>query len=297
MSVEILVSRRNVMWICAVAACALPTVASAQPRLEDGAYTVSELSPTERPGFVALDPPGTPAWARTRARVVPVRHVLSSMDNGNTRYSLFLEYRRGRGECTEGLLRLGPTATRASSWGSSPGVCALHFELSPALADLAAAHFRVRRLDRRPIGERVTATFSTPRAVYQPGEPVPIVLTFHNPPDAPRVLRVVGGRNRGPRNNRFSLQITRDGAPVAEIEGWDFGGLSTTVSIEPGGDGTVEEEVGRWGDLSAPGHYLVECRYETELHPDGFSYRDASSGEVWDGQWTGTVRFEVRAPR
>ena len=277
-----------------LALCATSVAAFAQTTATDGAYTVRAFHDREQPGAIAVTSSRGGSWATLAARIPPTRALLVARDNGNSQFALGVDYAR-TGSCDEGVLRLGANAFAASSWGSSPEVCSFTFELTAPLATLAASVFRVTRQDRHPVAERVTGTFITPHASYRAGDTIEIVLTLLNPPGAPRVLRHAGGRQRGPRDNQFSFRITRDGVAVAPIEGWDFGGISSYTPLDPGDNAGVRATLDRWGDISVPGRYVVECTYETQFSPDGARpYDDAQRGAIWDRVFLGTVVFHVR---
>lgn len=271
-----------------------PRAAGAQDAPHDGVYAMGARHPEPRPGTVAVTSSRGTEWAALGGRIHPRRALLYAHDNANLHYTLFVELAGGRA-CGEGVIVLGATALVSSSYGSWPNTCQLSFELSPPLATLAAQVFGIPRQDRRPAGEQVHGAFAPSALVYGAGEPVEIVLTLENPPRAPRVLRHVGGRQRGPRDNQFSFHLTRDGQPVAPVQGFDFGGLGSVIPMEPGARVVLRAPPDRWGDVSRLGRYVVECTYETSFSPDGRDFRDdAQRGAIWDRVFRGRVTFDVR---
>jgi hypothetical protein len=220
--------------------------------------------------------------------------VLYSIDNANAQYQLWVRSPRRR-QCRQGLLRLGTHAIASNGWGSDDTSCSVSFVIDKQTADLAAAHFSIPRQDRHVIGRDLRGVFRPVRRTIRSGEDVEVVLTIHNPTGAPAVMRYVGGRQRGARNNRFSFEVERDGHPVDPIEAWDFGGLGGFREQPAGSTGEVREHVSRWANISPPGNYVVRCRYETELAPSGVdTFDDAHRGEVWDRAFEGEIRFTVR---
>jgi hypothetical protein len=274
--------------------CAAPTLAAAQLLPSDGVYFTSAEFDQPSPGALAAAGRQGSRWFTLGSRVRPSRVVLSSEDNHNTRYALLVES-PARGACGEGVVRLGTTTLVSDSYGGGGGACTLSFELTPAMATAAARALGVPRQDRRPAGDHVVGTFGATQAVYRRGQPVEIVLTLANPVGAPRTQRHYGGRQRGPRDNQFSFTITRNGRPVEPLLGYDFGGRSTYAPLDPGGQVEIRAPLDRWGNLAARGHYVVQCRYETEFSPDGsHPSEDHQRGAVWDRVFQGTVTFDVR---
>jgi hypothetical protein len=234
-------------------------------------------------------------WATLGPVVRPKRTVLFSEDNANTRFQLLVEFPSGGHRCVDGAVVLGTSAVSSNGYGSNGRDCSLSFQLDATLATSAARVMRVARQDRRPAGVRVQGTFAPSAAVYRAGQLVEIVLTLQNPVGAPRVLRHQGGRQRGPRDNQFSFRITRDGQPVPEVPGMDFGGLGGAAPFDPGQSAQLRAPLDRWGDVSRPGHYVVECAYETQFSPDGARpYDDADRGAIWDRSFQGRITFDVR---
>jgi hypothetical protein len=262
----------------------------------DGVYRIVSTSDTPMPGGVAVTSrpaSSPPLWVRAR-RLRGARVVLYAIDNANAQYQLWVRSAR-RADCGRGLLRLGPHAIASNGWGSDDTSCSVSFVIDKRMADLAAACFSIPRQDRHVIGRDLRGAFAPARRVIRRGEDLEVVLSIHNPASAPAVMRFVGGRQRGPRNNRFSFTVERDGHPVTIIDAMDFGGLGGFQEAPPGSTGEVREHLSRWADISAPGHYVVQCRYETELAPGGIdTFDDAHRGKVWDRVFEGEIRFTVR---
>jgi len=232
-------------------------------------------------------------WVRVRS-IRRVRAILYATDNGNTRYQIYFRSPR-RPQCGRALLRLGAHAIASNGWGHDDESCSVSFELDRPLADLAAAHFSIPRQDRHAIGRDLRGAFVVGSRSVRSGDDVEVTLSIHNPPGAPPIMRYVGGRQRGPRNNRFTFVIQRDGRTIASIDAPDFGGLGGFTEQASGTTGEVREHLSRWGDISVPGRYVVKCRYDTELAPAGVdAFDDANRGKVWDRAFEGVIRFTVR---
>lgn len=184
----------------------------------------------------------------------------------------------------------GTSVSRASS--------VVHFRVSRAVAERISTAFAVTRLDRAPLGARLEGRFSLPQRQFAVGDEVRVRLEVHNPANAPATQWQVGGRQRGPRDNRFHLRVWRDGVALAELQGWDFGGPTGFVRIGAGATVEASASIASWADLSAPGRYRVECRYETTLAPDGVdAWAPDQQHRVWDRTFDGVVEFELTASR
>ncbi len=276
----------------------LTTTTHAQART-DGLYAIVSTTNAPARGAIAVTseqpPDHPPLWMRTR-RARGARAVLYATDNTNGRYRLLVRY-TSRRECERTLLRLGAHAVASDGWSQSDDDCSANFGLDRALATLAAAHFDVPRQDRQVMGEALRGTFAAAARTIRSGSDLEVILTIRNPPAASAIKRFVGGRQRGPRNNRFTFVIERDGQNIAPIEAMDFGGVGGFMDVAPGTSGEVREHLSRWGDITAPGHYVVRCRYETELTgPQSDPFDDARRGERWDRTFEGVIRFTVRRP-
>ncbi|MFK7988848.1 MAG: hypothetical protein AB8I08_22710 [Sandaracinaceae bacterium] len=233
---------------------------------------------------------------RLGERVRPASSVLYATDNDNDHFMLYLRHRSR--PCQTLALRMGSDVLAGGGSGSGSGEtpCSASFELDRATANRVAAALAIPLHRRHPIGERVSATFEGPSHV-RAGEPVEVRVRMQNPTDAPTVLRMVGGRQRGPRNDRFHFRVVRDGVPVAEIDALNFGGMTGPTPLTPGGEAVLSETVGRWADVSVPGRYEVTCTYETEFLDEGGDLQTAlTTARLWTRIFTGIVRFTVRSP-
>jgi hypothetical protein len=183
------------------------------------------------------------------------------------------------------VLVLASGEVKANSWGSqfgdSPGKGAASFEFDRARADEVAKLWGVARRDRVPLGVGLFARWKA-KGRFVVGKPMPIVLTLENTGTAP-VWFNTGGRQRGPRDNRFVFGASRDGAALPVITAYDFGGLGSVQPLEPGTSVERSEDLTRWIAVDRPGSYKVTCHYELELTTgtDGGQW-PARGHELWD---------------
>jgi hypothetical protein len=267
-----------------------PASALAQPRA-DGLYRATYR---DRASARSVEVPyGSMTTHVTLGRPFRARTLrLYSVANANDSYSLEIE---GRAPCPELAVVAGGTIIAASGSGSDRTHCSVSFRLDRAAADRTAAALGTPRLDRAPIGERLQGRFVPTRTSYKRGAPIEIKLVIANPAGAPEVDRQVGGRQRGPRDNQFDFRVWRNGVELPRIEAFDFGGVTGFAAIPPGGTVESSERLERWADVSAPGHYRIECSWETELVEHGVSgFEAANRHRVWSRRFTGVIELDVR---
>ncbi|MCA9493542.1 MAG: hypothetical protein KC621_26605 [Myxococcales bacterium] len=209
---------------------------------------------------------------------------LDPLNNGNTSYFLQFTVARFPDDQEVWLVHDGQRLVSNSRGGDAES-WTVSFQLEDrATVDRLAAWLRMEVPERRRLGRGLRATWERTQGTM-------VRITLTNGGQAP-VGVVVGGRNRGPRDNQFSFTVLRDGQPLPVKEGFDFGGLSVVRALEPGGSTSVEADLLGWVDLVAPGSFVVRCRYEAELVP-GPSFPDRRD-QVWDAAFEGELRLDLR---
>jgi len=228
-------------------------------------------------------------------RIRPTQPQVYAADNQNQRFVVFFRYAHGgdRSRCGKQVLRVASEVIVSTGYGSGDAGCHGSLEVGPATALAAARFLGTHRQDRRPLARHVVGAFEPLAQHVSAGDQVTVRFKLHNP-GAP-VLHLVGGRNRGPRNNRFAFEVSRDGHPVAPIEAYDFGGLMGYRELASGADHTLEADLSAWADVSVPGRYEVRCSFETSFtEPGADPFEDDQRARLWDRRFTGTLRFTVR---
>ncbi|MCL4225764.1 MAG: hypothetical protein KJZ91_14990 [Myxococcales bacterium] len=227
-------------------------------------------------GHVAL---GAPLALRAGARP-----GVFSLANANDLYAAVAQLAAPPAAMPFLMVRGG--AVRAESWGTGFGEAgntagSASFHLDRALADEVAALWRVPRRDRVPLGAGLVARWR-PDGPLRAGRAMPIVLTLDNRGAAP-VWFNPGGRQRGPRDNRFAFEVARDGVALPVVDAPDFGGVGAYRSLAPGETLERVEDLRRWVAIDRPGRYQVTCRYHLELVTGADGARWPEHGhEVWD---------------
>lgn len=211
------------------------------------------------------------AWLRRRLQ--PGDPVLISIANDNSSYGYVAQLRALWG--TAPYLVVDGVAYAASTSGRwRPGIWA---PIPRTAADRLAAT-GVPRRDREPLGQGLVGQFSAAPASL--GAPIPIVLELahHGPP----VELVLGGRQRGARNNRFDLVVSLGDRVLPRIEAPDFGGVSTTILLEEGDTHHWSVDLRDWATILEPGVYTVRATYRGELHRPGEPWGTEQLHRVWD---------------
>lgn len=221
-------------------------------------------------------------------RAQPIRRAaLFAIANANDRYAASIATRGGARE--QLYLTVAAGAVPASSWGD-----ASVFNLDRATADEVAALLRVPRRDRTPLG---AGLFGTWRAVSQPftiGQPMPIALTIAHTGGDP-VAMTVGGRQRGPRDNRFAFTATdRAGHALPVIDAPDFGGVMAYRPLVAGDRVELTADLRDWVAITAPGTYAITCQHQVVLAPTtaGAPWPDHAH-EAWDLTLAGALTITV----
>lgn len=152
----------------------------------------------------------------------------------------------------------------------------------------------VQAAERVPLDSGLTYTW---RADGTPavGGPVMIVLRIEN--HGQRTVRLMmGGRQRGPRDNRFSFRARVTGVPLRVKEVLDFGGLSTDAPLAPGAYLEVQADLRGWVEFERPGTYEVDCQYDGELFPDtgGHAQWPEHAHETWAITVAGSLLITLR---
>jgi hypothetical protein len=232
-------------------------------------------------------------WLVPGAKLVVRRALLFSERNDNTRFQLLAWL--DAPAMVQGVLIADGAALAPEGRGGDGATGTLNFALTAEEASAAARILAIARQDRRAVAHALRASFAASHPSYALGNKVEIVLTIENPAGSPEVQLRRGGRNRGPRNDQFDFTVTRDGTTVPRVKAHNFGGMSALEPLRPGQRRELSASLDGWVQIDAPGHYVVECRYETELSPAGADpHDDAQRGAVWDEAFTGRVTFAVR---
>ena len=223
-------------------------------------------------------------------------HVFS-IDNANARFvvwAMILPVPKGAWpylvEDVDGsaVTRMGTSVGGGDGDGS---ITTATFEVDATTALRLARDSGITANIRLPLDSGLTYAWSNPGGATR-GKPVRIALRVTNGGTS-TVRFAIGGRNDGPRDNRFSFRVRRDGRDVATIDATDFGGKMFGAKLAPGDHVDVETDLRKW--IDAPGAYDVDCEYAGELFPDNDDYArwPEHAAETWDVTPRGSLRVII----
>jgi len=251
--------------------------------IHPGQLIENTMTPGSAPGMPAQRGSEPRGFAKLGAALAHKNAHLFSQSNDNQNVVLWVQL-DGLADGAWPFLRFGNIAFQAESSGSdsSFGKSAT-FPLPRATAEKLAAAAKIPIQDRRRLDAGLSAKFSA--APAQLGQPMPIKLLVKHSGKG-KVGFVLGGRNRGPRDNRFAFTVTRNGKPLPVIEAHDFGGLSTIKMLAKGETVELSADLASWVKITQPGKYEVTCSYGATLHPsaDHSGQWPDHAQDVWD--WT-----------
>ena len=222
---------------------------------------------------------------RLHGRAKASETVMLSTSNDNQSFRLWVVMPRQR----DGLfqyLKIGNTWWSSHGTGSDNEGTKTTFEIDRAAAKRIAAAFKIPIHERTKLDGGLRYSFRfPPKASTNTQTPIPVVLRVENAGKT----TVIGGRQRGPRDNRFVFAIARNGKPVAIKVAHDFGGIGHYKAIKPGEHADVTcPDLRAWADLDVPGYYTIDARYEGELAKDGKMPSSAAErANLWDIVATG----------
>lgn len=221
------------------------------------------------------------------------RIEMKSMANDNTRFRIHL---KGAGPFREGddigRLALVVDGVYATVWGHSDPDELGRMDLSASVTGAEAARriavaLGVQPRLRQHLGHRMEVTYEPTKQSFQAGEAVVLKMTIKNTGDVPFSFQD-GGKQRGPRNNQFGFTALCNGGQGPEIpdtgDPRHHGGKSVLRTLRKGEAFEKEVDITKWFDLSQPGTYKIDGRFEIELHdPDAEEYfvlwEDVAHGE------------------
>lgn len=227
-------------------------------------------------GAVAVVREGRPTeYVRLGASVRVTAPAIFSTTNANDRFNVWVELPGQAGQRWPYLIVDG-AVFMASSTGFDSTKSTATFDVARAEASRLAALWSIPMAERTRLDEGLRYEWRL-GAAPRVGEALPVVLRISN--QGTTTVRVMlGGRQRGVRDNRFSFAATLDGVPLPVTDAPDFGGLSTNQRLSPGQSLEVRAtDLGAWVTLTHAGALELRCHYDGELFPD----TDDS------GQWPG----------
>ena len=225
---------------------------------------------------------------RLRNRAKPSETTMLSSSNDNQKFTFWVVLPKQHPSDFQ-YLKIGNTWWGTNGTGSDHEGTKTTFELDRADAKRIAAAFKIPIHERTKLDGGLRYEFRfPPKATTNTQTPIPVVLRVHNEGKT-TVGFSIGGRQRGPRDNRFAYVISRNGKSVAIKDAPDFGGIGYYKEIKPGEHADVTcPDLRAWADLALPGYYTIEASYEGELVKDGKMPNTAAErANVWSITATG----------
>jgi hypothetical protein len=191
-------------------------------------------------------------------------------------------------------LELGDRRIKSSGIGRDSTGPSVDLQVDRETAIALAHALSIPLHERHQLDAGMRYTWRFPHAI-SPNAPATITLVATN--TGPTTVGFeIGGRQRGPRDNRFTFAVTRDdGTALPQKDGWDLGGISYYKQLAPGESAEVSADLESWVRLDRPGRYTVTASHETELSKDGEmpSYPDGAA-DVWAITASGQGAIVVR---
>jgi hypothetical protein len=214
-----------------------------------------------------------------------------SITNDNSRFQIMLRTDSTHDQFP--TLELGDRKLKANGYGGDSTGTFVDLQVDRADAAAIAAAFHVPLHERARLDADLRYTWRFPAQIDR-SAPAIVTLVATNTGTAPVGFQI-GGRQRGPRDNRFGFSITRDGVALAVKDAPDFGGLSYFKRLGPGESAEVSADLRGWVALDRPGRYVIIATHETDLSRAGEmpSYPDGAA-DVWTITPTGQGAIVVR---
>lgn len=286
--------RRTVLeWLAAIPALVGARRAHAAPQIGE-VFDGEPLGPpqSDAHGAPREDGPGPVRLGRLLPQRPGAPRGVFSISNANDRYAAVAPLVKLPQNQPYLMLPGGPRG--AASWGSGFGSArggSASFHLDRASADALAAIWRIERKDRRPLGAGLVGSWRAAQPLRL-GSPLEITLKVQNT-GAP-VGFSVGGRQRGPRDNRFAFTIEAGGKVLPVIDAPDFGGPLAFRLLKSGDSVELTADLARWIRLETAGSYRVRCSYQAELVPGQELPQWPERGhETWDLTLTDSIDIVI----
>jgi hypothetical protein len=240
---------------------ALPLATRAHAGKRGPVWWLGEVVAKPAPGTITATRFGTrTVTAKLATKVVATSVELTSSNNANTQFTLWVVFAKQPDQNV--FLSADGGWWQSDSFGHDATASQASFVFDRATAKRLAKVFQIPLNERTPLDAGLQATWSIPAtASALSSDPVTVKLHVKNAGTTTLGFSI-GGRQRGPRDNRFSFTVTRDGKPVAITDAPDFGGIMFYKALKPGEAHELTVDLRSWAALDAPGFYAVDGTYE-----------------------------------
>ena len=215
------------------------------------------------------------------SKVTPKSIDMTSSANDNSSFTMWVVFPKQKD--TDVFLSLDGEYFMSDSYGHDDTGSQASFQLDRATAQRFAKALKIPLNERSKLDAGLRATWAIPaRAPTDPKIAIPVKLRVKNA-GTTTIGFVIGGRQRGPRDNRFVFNVSRNGKPVALKDAPDFGGISYYKKLAPGDEHELTVDLRSWAELATPGMYQIDVKYEGELAKDGVMPQTAAERKnLWD---------------
>lgn len=271
-----MLSRRSFV----AALVALPLVARAAPAAP--AWWIGETTEKASPKQITAKRfGGRTIKATLISKVTPKSIELTSAANDNSMFTMWVAFPKQKD--TDVFLSADGEWFMSDSYGHDDTASQASFQLDRATAQRLAKALRLTLDERTKLDAGLRATWAIPaRASTDTTAAIPVKLRVKNA-GTTTLGFVIGGRQRGPRDNRFSFTVSRNGKPVPIKDAPDFGGISYYKKLALGDEHELTVDLRSWAELATPGMYQIDVKYEGELTKDGVMPSTAAERKnLWD---------------
>lgn len=277
-------SRRT--FVAALAAALLPSTAGAGKAAPTW-WLGTEVTKAGRGTITALRFQTRSVRVKLGRKVTPRSVELTSRNNANTEFMLWVVFPREKLD-QDLILSADGGWWQSDSYGHDDPSSQASFVLDRPTAERLAKALQIPLNERSPLDAGLQATWTIPpTAGIRTTDPITVKLRVKNA-GTTTLGFMLGGRQRGPRDNRFAFTVARNGTPVPIKDAPDFGGLGYYKRLKPGEEHELTVDLRSWADLATPGHYAVDASYEGELAKDGVMPTTATDRKnLWDVKLTG----------
>jgi hypothetical protein len=256
----------------------LPALARANKRVTGEIWSGETIAKAEKGSIVVAG-----KHVRLHNRAQPSEMTILSAANDNETFTVWLELPLQRKSDYQ-YMKVGNEWWSSNGTGYDDKHTTSSFQVDRATAEKVAKGFDLPIHKRTKLDGDLRYTWKFPAKVATTSsDPIPVVVRIENTGKT-TVGVSVGGRQRGARDNRFVYAIQRNGKPVTLKDAPDFGGIMGYREIAPGKSVDVTcADLRAWVDLSTPGYYTIDARYEAELVKDGKMPNTAAErANLWD---------------
>jgi hypothetical protein len=214
-----------------------------------------------------------------------------SIANDNSRFQIMLRTDSTHDQFP--TLELGDRALKANGYGGDSTGTFVDLQVDRADAAAIATALHVPLHERTRLDAEMRYTWRFPSQIAR-NAPAIVTLVATNTGSAPIGFEI-GGRQRGPRDNRFAFSVTRDGIALTAQDAPDFGGISYFKHLGPGESAEVSADLRGWVALDRPGRYAITATHETDLSKAGeMPHYPDGAADVWTIAPTGQGAIVVR---